>query len=496
MNIQRKYSLPNCTLLLEGLSDATRAAQFQELRPELSILVNAECYLSSHKQPLRGGREFFESLVRAVSGYAQEFLSNVPNPQAHNRDSELVELQKIDINRHRLIVHSEGEAEGFDTNPNRTQEPIEVDLNTVQLFDLVEAVDQFFADTQTLPELSLELQPVTRRSNIASQAVLKQAVPAGIGVSSLAVAALALSLVPSPQLRPPGPTSQEPTSSTTPNTKPSATPVAVEATSPVSTITATATPTVTPTTTAAVTPIATPTAAATPAVKDLEALLNTVPEITDASKLRALNRQVYNQINPAWANRSGLQEDLIYRVGAAADGAIIGYKAVNKKANDDVQKTPLPNLLYNPAKGGSISNEPIAQFRVVMTRTGELQVSPWRGYTNTPEVVGAKISDPNAVKDLSQKFYTTVRQRWGGKPNFDRDLKYRVAINKDGAIADYEPLNQVAYDYARETPLPQLLQSAYGSNLVAPNTKEPLAHFQLTFQPSGKLEIAPWRGYQ
>ncbi|MDB9484098.1 DUF4335 domain-containing protein, partial [Dolichospermum circinale CS-537/05] len=73
MNIQRKYSLPNCTLLLEGLSDMTRTAgnqggiapNFQDLRPELSILVNAECYLSSHTQPIVGGREFFESLVTA-----------------------------------------------------------------------------------------------------------------------------------------------------------------------------------------------------------------------------------------------------------------------------------------------------------------------------------------------------------------------------------------------------------------------------------------------
>ena len=117
MNIQRKYSLPNCTLLLEGLSDASRAAHFQELRPELSILVNAECYLSGHKQPLVGGREFFESLVRAVSGYAQEYLSQVPNPQAHNQDSELVEFQKIDSNRHRLIVH-ENTQDNSQPNPN------------------------------------------------------------------------------------------------------------------------------------------------------------------------------------------------------------------------------------------------------------------------------------------------------------------------------------------------------------------------------------------
>lgn len=373
MNIQRKYSLPNCTLLLEGLSDVTRAAHFQEMRPELSILVNAECYLSGYNQPLTGGREFFESLVRAVSGYAQEFLSTVPNPQAHNQESELVEFRKIDSNRHRLIIYSEGAPEGFDHSNNSKRPPIEIDLNTVQLFDLVEAVDQFFADTQTLPELSLELQPVTRRYGGASQALIRQAVPAAVGVSSLAVAAIAFNLIPPPQMRPPQPKPDEQTSSITNN------------------ITAPASATATPTRTS--------TANTKPPVKDLEALLNTVPEITDPSQLRALNRQVYNQVHPAWTNRLGLQQDLIYRLGVAADGAIVGYKAVNKEANIGVGQTPLPNVLYNPASRPPISNEPIAQFRIVFTTQGVLQVSPWRGYARTPEVVGAKITDSNIVKD-------------------------------------------------------------------------------------------------
>jgi hypothetical protein len=480
MNIQRKYSLPNCTLLLEGLSDVTRAAQFQEMRPELSILVNAECYLSGYNQPITGGREFFESLVRAVSGYAQEFLSSVPNPQAHNQESELVEFQKVDSNRHRLIIHSESTPEGFDHSNNSKRPPIEIDLNTVQLFDLVEAVDQFFADTQTLPELSLELQPVTRRYGGASQALIRQAVPAAVGVSSLAVAAIAFNLIPPPQMRPPQPTPDEQTSSKINNIAPPAS----ATTTPI----AAATPTATPT--------ATGTANAKPVVKDLEALLNTVPEITDPSQLRALNRQVYNQVHPAWTNRSGLQQDLIYRLGVAADGAIVGYKAVNKEANLGVDQTPLPNVLYNPASRPPISNEPIAQFRVVFTTQGVLQVSPWRGYARTPEVVGAKIADSNIVKNLNQKLYSTVRQTWSGTPTFTRDLKYRVAVNKDGVIADYEPLNQVAFDYFRETPLPKMFNAIYGSNVAAPNDKEPLAHFQVIFKPSGTLEVIPWRGYQ
>ncbi|ADI64287.1 DUF4335 domain-containing protein [Trichormus azollae] len=481
MNIQRKYSLPNCTLLLEGLSDVTISTHFQELRPELSILVNAECYLSSYSQPIAGGREFFESLVRAVSAYAQEFLSNVPNPQAHNRESELVELHKIDTNHHKLIVHSEIPSGGLESQAsNEGKQPaIQVDLTTVQLFDLVEAVDQFFADSQTLPELSLELQPVTRRYGGSSQGVFKQVVSASVGISSLAVAAVAFSLIPPPQVRPPERKSEEQTSTTIPTASPTPTIETASTASPI------ALPTRTTSALASVTPI----------IKDLEALVNSVPEITDPSQLRALNRQVYNQIHPVWSNRSEFREDLIYRLGVAADGSIIGYKAVNKGSNEAVNKTPLPKILYNPATR-NITKEPIAQFRVVFTKLGVLEVSPWRGYVKTPEVIGEKITDSSTVKDLNQKLYNTIRQNWSATPTFSKDLKYRVAVNKGGVIADYEPLNQVAFDFFRETPLPQMFQSVYGSNLAAPNNKEALAHFQVIFKPSGTLEVQPWEGYR
>jgi hypothetical protein len=499
MNIQRKYSLPNCTLLLEGLSNVTKTTQFQEIRPELSILVNAECYLSCADQPISGGRKFFESLIRAVSAYAQEFLSSVPNPQAHNQESELVSLQKLGSNRHKLIVYSEPSNPDVESHQNNQQSPIQIELNTLQLFDLVEAIDQFFADTQTLPELSLELQPVTRRYSGTSQILLKQAVPATLGVSSLAVAAVAFSLIPAPPVRSPDTKPQEQTTSSQPTISPvAATPTPIASATPTDspspTPTSTDSPSPTPTPTDSPSPTPTPIASATPTLTDLQALLKSVPEITDPSQLRALNRQVYNQINPAWTGRSEWENDLIFRLGVAADGSIVGYKAVNQSANDDVNKTPLPNLLYNPANR-RITNEPIAQFRVVFTKQGVLEVSPWAGYTKKPEVVGEKIADSNVVKELNQKLYNTIRQGWSITPTFTKELKYRVAVNKDGIIADYEPLNQVAFDHFRETPLPQMFQSIYGSNAAAPNSKEPLAHFQVIFQPKGTLEVKPWQGY-
>ncbi|WP_313958992.1 DUF4335 domain-containing protein [Umezakia ovalisporum] len=368
MNIQRKYSLPNCTLLLEGLSDAGKTAHYQEMRPELSILVNAECYVSGYSEPLVGGREFFESLVRSVSGYAQEFLSNVSHPQGHNQDSELVQIQKIGPNRHRLIVHSEITVGGFNYRPNYDKPPIQIDLNTVQLFDLVEAVDQFFADSQTLPELSLELQPVAKSHSSANQVFIQQVLPAAIGISGLAVAAtMAFSLIPAPELRPPEPRIEEETSSTAPSR--------ISATPPKTT-----TPPNLETATANSASVNTPTVETPAKITDLEALLTRSTEITDSTQLRVLNSQVYEKINSAWNSRSELTEDLVYRVGVTADTEIIGYKAVNGEANQGIELTPLPNLLYNPVNRSSTANERIAQFRVVFTQQGILQVSPWWGY--------------------------------------------------------------------------------------------------------------------
>lgn len=325
MTIQRKYSLPNCTLLLEGLNDGTTSTQSTDVRPLLSILVNAECDFTNSNHPLlTGGRDFLESLVKAVSGYAQEFLSQVHHPEAHRNGPGTVQLQKIAHNRHRLIVQSAKREEVEDSNGAVVQ----LDLTTVQLFDLVEAVDQFFADSQTLPDLSLRLAPVSKRYGTSNQPLVKQAVPAAVGMSSLAIAAIAFFIVPLPEPQEPKP------SSSNQSTLPARDSNNASPTPP------------------------------------------TVPEITDASQLNALQQQLYNKLDQGWT-RSNLEQDLTYRVVMAADGAIVGYKSVSATANDYIEQTPLPNLLKPPAATPGATQQAIAQFTVVFAKNGELQVSPW-----------------------------------------------------------------------------------------------------------------------
>ena len=464
MTIRRQYSLPNCTLTLEGLSDHTNVGGIGNDRQVLSILVNAECNLSAAKEPLCGGQEFINNLVQAVNSYAQEFLSGINHPRPLN-GNELIHIKKIGLHHHRLSVHQPQNTE-FNQNKSEgyspaTPNPIIIDLTTVQLFDLVEAIDQLLADTQTLPNLSLNLKPVSRRDIASSQPIVKRAAPVIIGFSSLTVAAIACFLIPVPQVQKPAessPQSNSEQSSASPTPTPTATP--------------TATPTPTPT--------ATPTSATN---SNLAANLSSASEITDANQLDSLKKKLSEQIFTKWQKNSNFDEQLIYRIGVDQKGAIVGYKGLNSISNDNDKKTPLPDLLYIPVPGSNSNTEPIAQYKVIFTPKGELYINPWQTPTANNNL---EISDRPLLDDLTQKIYDKINKNWQVKPTFDSSLIFRIKTNKDATLLDYEPINQPAFNYSRETPLTTLQQPPTN------NDNQEIAYFRVIFTPRGILQVSPW----
>jgi hypothetical protein len=375
MTIQRQYSLPNCKLVLEGLPDES-GANGTAARPLVSILINAECHFSHYEKPLTGGREFFESLVAAVSNYAQEFLSGVPHPSHLAGKSGLVHFQRIDQNLHRLIVQSESR-NGSQAHAHAT--PVELDLGTVQLFDLVEAVDQFFADSQTLPDLALSLAPVSKRYVASQEPLTKRAMPAALGVSGLAVAAIALFFVPVPERRPvePEPVTEQSISSPAASSSSegaAAPPPRDDDTSEIAPVAS---------------PVTTESSPSVPGIvedsqpldsEELESFLNTAPEISDPERLDELTVQLRDQLDATWTNRdASFTEELVYRVGVAANGDILGVKQMDEAAVTYFDETPLADLRYNPIDADAPNQEPIGQFRVVFRPDGVIEVSPWNG---------------------------------------------------------------------------------------------------------------------
>jgi hypothetical protein len=174
--IQRSYSLPSCTLLIDGISTSGDT---------LSILSGFSCRFSHQPEAIEGGLDLLKALVKIVGAYAQALKSNIPLTIPKGQ----VRLEPEGKNLHLLSITAD------EANANTTQK-IEIKLNTIQLFDLMESLDRLCCDATTLPDLRL----VTQISDYRSQSQLNsQAVPAISGIISLAIAATVLYLIPTPK---------------------------------------------------------------------------------------------------------------------------------------------------------------------------------------------------------------------------------------------------------------------------------------------------------
>ncbi|NEQ41104.1 MAG: WD40 repeat domain-containing protein [Okeania sp. SIO3I5] len=100
-------------------------------------------------------------------------------------------------------------------------------------------------------------------------------------------------------------------------------------------------------------------------------------KITDVAMLKKLNQNLYNKIDQSWRQTPTWYEDLVFQMKVNADNVIIGLEPMNQEARDYAGQTPLPKLLHSSNSG---EKQSFGVFRVVMTPTGVLEVSPWEGW--------------------------------------------------------------------------------------------------------------------
>ena len=194
MSTKRQYSLPNCNLILEGLEDVdTESVNILDGQPPMSILINAECIFLKSNQKISGGSVFLQNLSHAVSKYAQSFLSGLSQPEVSTTEYPQVSLALVEEQLHRLT---------YEPQPDADETKTEIDLSTVELFDLVDAIDRFYLDRSTLPNMTLELRSVSKRYRKPEQPLVERLTPVAIGFTSLAIAAGAFFVIPPPQTIP------------------------------------------------------------------------------------------------------------------------------------------------------------------------------------------------------------------------------------------------------------------------------------------------------
>ena len=142
LTIQRQFSLPNCVLILEGFSTESTAA----VRPLLSTLTRFECHFGNESQKIEGGRELLNVLAQRVHIQAQSLLSGVKGKsQVSPEEAQGLKLEASGSSQYALSIDSSL----MDESNSKNAEGLDLKLNSVQLFDLVEAFDQLMADTQT-----------------------------------------------------------------------------------------------------------------------------------------------------------------------------------------------------------------------------------------------------------------------------------------------------------------------------------------------------------
>ena len=514
MTVQRQYTLPNCNLVLEGLS-----ADANDPLSPMSVLMNVECQLPGATDvTLTGGREFLEHLIAAVNHYAQQILSGITRPSAQTGEVPLpIAMKPGDGPYHHLIVRQQG----LEERPQDTDAmaPLDVKLSTVQFYDLVEAIDQLLSDSQTLPDLQPQFQAISRRLVKPAEPVAKRMAPAAIGAAALAAAGLSLFFLPPPEFEPAGSTEQSedvanpdvPLSSEGPETSEAMTPGAgsEDGISPTSRLDDNG---------------------LADAVAGLERLVD-APTITDVGVLAVLQRDLDRRLEANWSADPVPDEDWTYRVAVAENGDILGYKYQDRAALENVETTPLSRLAFVPVDDTEPVQEPVAQFQVSFTPEGEVDVVPWGGTAaalasepadgdiearddDESQDIGAEasgaddkgaagsgntavaegtlpdlrspITDAETIRTLNSTLYDSILTDL--EPlSANEVLEYQVRVTDTGDIVGYEPLNAAGLLLVDETPLPQLVTSAGG------NADQ--ADYRVVFTENGVLEVSPWDGW-
>ncbi|MFP4134899.1 MAG: DUF4335 domain-containing protein [Halothece sp.] len=333
MTIRRQYSLPNCSLILDGWAQDMSGNEGSNGRPLMSMVMNAECRFTTKTEQnlLKGDREFLESLVRVVNHYAQYILSGINAKNQQDWVSEKVKLEPIpETNRHRLqYTHQE---EG---KPETTET---VDLNTVELFDLIEAIDQLLNDGTTLPELTLSINPNSRRLRSQEEPLRKRATPALTGVASLTVAAIALFLVPVPEMREAEVTEsrerrEEETLPDGESENGEIVPSGIEET------------------------------------------LEVVSAMENTEEIEALAEELQTTIEENWEDQGLVQEPLSYRVWVTSEGDVIAYQGISDPDRNITEVPALPNLLSALSEETTPEEiEAIAELEVIFDPSGTVEV--------------------------------------------------------------------------------------------------------------------------
>lgn len=110
--------------------------------------------------------------------------------------------------------------------------------------------------------------------------------------------------------------------------------------------------------------------------------------------------------------------------------------------------------------------------------------------STSPLAIAPEILNYGTVQTLARQLQRRLNLAWTSEHLNDDSLTYLVGVTQTGAIAAYRPINSPAVEQLNQIPLPELADA----DAKHAETAEPLARFEVTFLPSGSLQVNAWRG--
>lgn len=128
--------------------------------------------------------------------------------------------------------------------------------------------------------------------------------------------------------------------------------------------------------------------------------LISAPAITDRQQVNRLAAQLYQVLNARWETGNLSYQHWIYLVGVTADGTVAACEPANTIAAEQMDETPLPDLIA-PADKVAPSPEsiaqlhkPLARLQVVFTSMSTLEVFDCRGIPLWQVAIAAVVGIP------------------------------------------------------------------------------------------------------
>jgi hypothetical protein len=206
--------------------------------------------------------------------------------------------------------------------------------------------------------------------------------------------------------------------------------------------------------------------------------------VTQKEKFRGI---YVKSLTMEWKNPDGTTAD-VKAADKSVESAIGSSGALPAVVADSQKKLPEKSPDVAPfanqsSKSAIASSGTDKTMQAAPVSAGQLEAQAVNGTNLTPE-----ITDRTQLQELSLKLYDRIDRGWQTSPTFTQNLVYRVTASLDGAIVNFEPLNQPAKDFTQETPLPNLHKS---SQTESNSGGVAAAKFTVVFAPNGVLEVNP-----